>query len=140
MILRLLILVFLCGCQKKSEPITSFDKLYSIKSSFDENNKTLVVDIALDKNIHAYAQGEKIGVPLMLEISPKNDWQKEGEALIPKGEVKELKGLGQSVVLLGNIQVRQKLKRGKGPGEANLHLQVCSENTCDKPRIHALQF
>jgi hypothetical protein len=140
MILRLCLILILAGCQKKTAPVTDFSDLYSISSRFDQKTANLIVDITLDKRIHAYALGEKIGIPLKIELSPKNGWQENGEAIIPKGKRKNLKSLGESMVLEGDIHIEQKLKSGHGPGEASLHLQVCSDDMCDMPRVHNLKF
>lgn len=134
--LLFLFVLMMVGCQKKP---TNFESLYSISSHFDQKTSELSVDISLDKSIHAYADGEKIGIPLRLEVSPKNGWVADGDASIPKGKLKKLSP-GESQVLMGNIKVSQKLKNGTGPGEAHLHLQVCSDKACDRPRVHKILF
>jgi hypothetical protein len=137
----LLVIGFLFGC-KKNAPIKStkfdFDKNYSITSSFDEASSILLVDINLADNLHAYADGEKIGKPVTLEIAPKNNWLPDGPLYIPPGEKKMLKDLGESVVLTGKITIKQKVRKGSGNGEALLNLQVCTDNICDRPRTHTL--
>lgn len=140
-LMLILSLAFFSGCQKKKAPeISDFADLYSISSRFDKESSVLAVDIVLDKKIHAYAEGEKSGIPLRLEVNPKNGWQLDGAPELPKGKLKKLESLGESVVLEGDIRIRQKLKKGQGKGEANLYLQVCGENTCDRPRVHPLSF
>lgn len=139
--LKILLFLMLLGCQKKkAAEVTDFAGLYSISSRFDEKSSSLLVTISLDEKIHAYADGEKIGIPLKLEVNSKNGWKPDGNAELPKGQKKNLKALGESVVLEGDIQIRQRLKKGHGLGEASLHLQVCSPNSCDMPRVHALSF
>ena len=134
----LFLLPLILGCQKKSID-TDFASLYSISSRFDQNSSQLVVEIKLDKSIHAYAHGEKIGIPLRLAVQQKNGWMTDGDAMIPKGKLKKL-STGESLVLEGDIKLSQKLKPGKDRGEAELHLQVCSNKACDRPRVHKLFF
>ncbi len=136
---KLLIILLLVTACKKNAPIDDFSKLYTIKSRFDEKTSTLVVDISLDNRIHAYAEGEEVGIPVKFELSPKNGWLKDGEAIVPKGKAKNL-SLGKSVVLEGDFKLSQKLKKGQGPGEGTLYLQVCSSDSCDKPKEHTINF
>src|SRR5580704_18017438 len=115
----LLMLIFSPACKKKEPPsknIVNFDKLYSITSKYDDKTSLLFIDIKLDDKLHAYAQGEKIGKPVSLEISPKNGWLPNEPARIPQGTVKKL-ALGYSIVLEGSIRLSQSLIQGRGPGE-----------------------
>jgi hypothetical protein len=143
----LLIILMLCplfSCKKKntsiSAPITDFEKHYSITSKYENNISLLTIDIILDDMLHAYADGEKIGKPVNLEILPKNGWMANGRPKIPQGASKKLNELGESVVLEGRFQIIQKLKKGKIPGEALLHLQVCTNDVCDRPRTHLINL
>lgn len=135
--------VILFGCTKKKEPppkITAIDfaKHYSITSRYDKMASMLFVDVKLDDKIHAYARNEKIGKPVDLEILPKNGWAKDGSTVIPDGKTRKLGDLGESVIIEDDFRITQKVKSGTGKGEALLHLQVCTDNICDRPRVHTL--
>lgn len=135
----LFLLLSIGACKKKDisqKDDFDFDKSFSINSEFSEDNSELLVTIHLANSLHAYAQGERIGKPIKIEITPKNGWKADGPAAIPAGTKKNLGALGDSVVLEGDVIIRQRLKKGLGPGEAHLYLQVCTEKVCDRPRIH----
>lgn len=139
----LLMLCAICGC-KKQQPISNaaynFDRSYSISAGFDDTTSELAVHVKLDDDLHAYAEGEKVGKAVRIDIMPKNGWAADGPAIIPKGTKKKLNGLGESIILQGDFNIRQKLKPGRDGGEALLHLQVCTDNVCDRPRTHTLTF
>lgn len=139
-----LLLVAAIACKKNPQnplvPVSDFDNRYLVTSNYDAAKAMLTVDIKLDDTVHAYADGEKIGKPIRLEITAKNGWAPDGDAQIPQGVKKNLAGLGYSMVLRGQISIHQKLKKGTGEGEALLHLQVCADNACDRPRTHKLSF
>lgn len=137
-IVALLVLTSVACRKKESHPTSDFDfqKSYSISSEFNDTTSELDITIHLPEPLHAYATGEKVGKPVTLVVTNKNGWEAVGEPIIPLGEKKKLGELGESVVLQGNVHVRQKLKRGQGPGEAQLLLQVCTDKVCDRPRTH----
>lgn len=138
-----LMLISYSSCTKKeakAPPVIDFKTHYTINPSFDPKSSMVTVAISLDKPLHAYADGEKIGRPVRLEITKKNGWAADGPAIAPKGVTKQLPGLGESVVLQGNFELKQKVIRGHGPGEAKLYLQVCTDTACDQPREHILQI
>jgi hypothetical protein len=135
-----LMLILATACKKQTPSPQSgamdFAKHYSISPHFDKKSSTLTVTITLDKGLHAYADGEKIGKPVRLEIIAKDGWAANGLPTTPKGVTKKLDGLGESVILPGNFEVIQKVIEGQGAGEAKLYLQVCTDNACDQPREH----
>lgn len=137
-------LIFLCSACTKKEPAKSpdinFDNSYKISSKFVEDSSELIVDVVLDKGVHAYAPGEKIGKPVNISISEKNGWQASGSPDLPQGKEKILGDLGKSSVLEGSFIVKQKLIKGSSKGEAQLNLQVCTDNACDRPRTHTIVF
>jgi hypothetical protein len=139
----LLLSALLFSCKKKEPPkapMLDLAQQYEITSSFDKKSSILTVGIKLNDGLHAYAKGEKIGKPVRLEIVDKNGWQALGTTDIPAGKNKDLGTLGKSVVLTGDVNLRQRVKSGTGEGRANLHLQVCTESVCDRPRVHSLTF
>ncbi|HXW53081.1 MAG TPA: hypothetical protein VEL47_03135 [Myxococcota bacterium] len=135
----LICVAFSCKTRQPTEQ-TDFGNLYKIASSFDKNSGIFSATVSLEKTLHAYALGEKTGQPVSLEISPKNGWAADGPANIPRGVVKKLGALGEATVLEGSFTISQKLKAGLGPGEALLHLQVCSDTACDRPRVHHIKL
>lgn len=129
------------ACKKKDQPRTEsvdFDKSFSISSQFDDVTSEFNITIHLGESLHVYAPGEKIGKPVKLEITDLNGWQRDGQVVAPPGKPKDLGNLGTSIVLEGDVRLSQKLKKGRGKGEALLHLQVCSTTACDRPRVHRL--
>lgn len=136
---QLFFLLILSSC-KKNQPISheiiDFDKHYFINSVLKDD--TLTVTIKLDDMLHAYAEGEKVGRPVALSIKNHNGWQALGPSSIPKGSKKNLSGLGESITLEKEIEIKQKVIVGKGQGEAVLNLQVCSHNSCDRPKEHII--
>lgn len=131
--------IFISGCNKTkstNQPSDEFAKNYTIKPKMIDD--MLILEITLGPGLHAYAKGEKIGKPVHLEILPKNGWSSEGSPLIPEGQKKQLSPGNESVVLEGRFLIKQKVKKGKSEGQAALHLQVCSKDACDRPRIHEI--
>lgn len=100
----------------------------------------LRIEVMLDKVIHAYADGEKIGRPVKLLVNEQNGWRALGAPTMPHGTHKKLPGLGDSVILEGAFVITQKLSEGRGGGTARLMLQVCSDFSCDQPREHKIVF
>ena len=134
------LLVLLCSCKKNQEQkIDDFADYYSINAHYEKEHSVLKIDISLKGPLHAYAPKEPTGKPVRLEITPQNGWEPLGEAKIPEGR-KEKLDLGESYVLDKDFSIEQRLKPGKGPGEAILHLQVCTNTQCDRPRTHTLSF
>lgn len=139
----LLLSTLFFSCKKKEPPkapMLDLAQQYEIRSSFDKKTAILTVGIKLNDGLHAYAQGEKIGKPVRLEVVDQNGWQALGTTDIPVGKNKDLGTLGKSVVLTGDVNLRQRVKAGTGEGQAKLHLQVCTENVCDRPRVHSFTF
>lgn len=138
-------LLFAISCKKKDssqaihQPI-DFSKSFAVTSDFDQKTSILTVNLKMDEHVHAYAQGERIGKPLRLEIVNKNGWQAIGDTVIPEGAKKKLGDLGESRVLEGEVKLKQELKKGSGPGEATLYLQICTDNVCDRPRTQKIVF
>jgi hypothetical protein len=131
------------GCKNKAKETIltespDFEKNFSISAEFIDATSQLEITIHLNDSLHAYAPGEKIGKPVKLDIRAQNGWAADGPTIIPDGKRKKIGDLGESVVLEGDVRLRQKLKRGSGKGEALLQLQVCSYTTCDRPRVHSL--
>lgn len=140
--LLLLPLIFLIteGCQKKTSSPTpaNFEQSAIIKSALNESADYMIINIDLAKDFHAYGPKEAIGKPVRLVIEPDNGWAAIGEAVIPPGKHKKLSGLGDSYIIDGSFKVEQKLKPGTGTGKALLYLQICTDNSCDRPRTHEL--
>ncbi len=141
--LAILVVLFLADCKSnKKTPSTpessDFQKGVSINSQFNAATSELIVTVHLSDKLHAYAAGEKIGKPIRLEITDLNGWRAEGQAIVPSGSKKKIGTLGESVVLEGDVTLSQKVRKGSGRGEALLHLQVCSDTACDRPRVHRL--
>lgn len=131
------------ACTKKDKqpkPTAHVDQKFSIDTNFDQEASILIINVNLPTGLHAYAVGEKIGKPIRLEISSTNGWRAAGNTEIPVGRIKKIAGLGESMVIEGPFVIKQKVVRGTGKGEARLHLQVCSETACDRPRTHILEI
>jgi hypothetical protein len=139
----ILFLLSVVSCKKNRSNVTSqekdFDSHYSINAKYDNNTSLLTVHVQLDGSIHAYAEGEKIGRPVNLELIEKNGWKPLGPKNIPAGKTMKINGL-ESTVLTESFEISQKVKKGQNEGEALLYLQVCKKNLCDRPRTHKLTF
>jgi hypothetical protein len=141
--LILLSFISFAACKKNTNApakVEDFSNAYSIKTQFNAKDSLLTVDIELKEGFHAYGQGEKIAKPLKLEIIKENGWEAIGEASLPSGHKKDLGSLGESVVLEGKFVIKQKLKTGTEEGRALLHLQLCSDILCDRPRSYELRL
>jgi hypothetical protein len=99
----------------------------------------VVVSVALKPGFHAYAPGEEIGKPVGLTIKGANGWKGDGEVEKPTGKTKDLGELGKSQVLEGTFALSQKVSGGSGDVECDLEIQICTDNSCDRPRKHALK-
>ena len=143
LLLFLLMAVFATSCKSKktgenpSESV-DFNNSFSISSEFVDATSQFEITVHLTDPLHAYAPGEKIGKPIKLEITGLHGWVADGPLKIPQGRKKKIGALGEGVVLQGDVRLSQKLKKGDGKGEALLHLQVCTANACDRPRVHRL--
>lgn len=124
--------IFVFGCQMCSKPMQD-SRLYNIEYGFDDIKSELWVKVKMAKNIHAYAEGEKIGRPVALRVMEENGWQKTAEAEIPKGKVKN-----NSVLIEKDFTVKQHLKKGDGVLKAFFDIQVCGNSNCYAPQTHEI--
>ncbi|MBL4818964.1 MAG: hypothetical protein JKY15_07045 [Deltaproteobacteria bacterium] len=108
---------------KKAEP--------EISPSFDKSTSTLTVQVKLPAGKHAYAPGEPIGQPIALRIEPDNNWVLATPIELPKGDSKHL--------LNDNFKIKAKVKNGRGPISAILHMQLCTAEACERPKDYAFQ-
>ena len=139
------LLIFgILGCPKSKTPeavkAVKFEDSYVISSDLDKNSGLLTLKIQLKEDFHAYAQGEKIGKPVALEIKNINGYQALDAPIIPAGRLKKLAGSGQGYVLEGEFSIKQRLKIGNGVGKALLHMQICTAELCDRPRTHEISL
>ncbi|MCA9507917.1 MAG: hypothetical protein KC505_05800 [Myxococcales bacterium] len=128
------------ACTKKNNHTqssqTSFEHNYSIEHNIKED--TLLVTVKLNKGFHAYGPGEKIGKAVDLRIASDNGWSALGSPEIPKPQSKNLKEFGTAQIFENQFVVKQKLKHGIGIGKALLSLQICTNESCDRPKVHEL--
>lgn len=146
--LLLLVLGLMASCQKTSvppavttssgAPVVDFARSFSITPSYDQKSATLRVLIKLVPGVHAYGQGEKIGRPVALQISSAGNWVVVHGPMVPDGHLRKLGSQGTSVVLDGEFTIEATVKHGFGPVVGVLHLQVCSDTACDRPREHII--
>ena len=121
---------------KPPEAPTSFDDSVRVTPAYDTATNTLTVTLAIREGFHAYAEGEEIGMPVKMVIEEKNVWKVEGPTNLPAGKKKDLGELGTSMILEGTVPVSAKVVGGKGPIEGALKVQVCTNESCDRPRTH----
>lgn len=117
----------------------SFGDCATFASKYDKKSKTLSVHVKLRDGVHAYARGETVGKPVSLVVKPQNGWKAVGDLQTPKGKEKILKTSGKSVIIDGDFDVKTRVDGGHGPILVELHLQVCSEDACDRPRVHPFE-
>ncbi|HXW60720.1 MAG TPA: protein-disulfide reductase DsbD domain-containing protein [Myxococcota bacterium] len=140
--LLLIMLAGGCSCQKRSlaKREINFDESYNVSAHYEKHTSIVRVDVALKDGVHAYAPKETIGKPVRLSIAPDNGWKAVGEPSIPEGTKKSLGSLGDSYVLSGNFSIVQAVSPGSDGGKAILHLQVCTDTQCDRPRTLEMPF
>ena len=101
-----------------------FANAFTWSQKFDESTHKLIVNVHLSEGFHAYAAGEKIGVPVDLEIAAFNGWRMEGKPSLPTG------------VLKNDFVLSARVSGGKGAIRGTLKMQLCSASACDRPREH----
>ncbi len=131
-----------CECKPaRHQVVENLDPYVNVpfawKQIYDSSRQELVIEVELKKGFHAYAPGEQIGRPVFVDIDNANGWHTTGEVTLPKGLKKSLGSLGESVVLEGQFQIQARVVGGKGPINGILHMQICTEQACDRPREHA---
>ena len=135
-----MLLLLLCSCKNKPAPtIDNFADYYTIDARYFKERAILRVAVSLKSPVHAYAPKELTGKPVRLEVKPQNGWEPLGDATYPSGKKESSKGQ-DSYVLDKDFSIEQRLKPGRGVGRAVLHLQVCTNTQCDRPRSHELSF
>lgn len=134
-----LILTMMPACQKKPAPI-DFDRSYSISAAFDKAVSSVKITVNLEKSVHAYAAKEPYGKPVRVEIKEANGWAATAPAIIPEGQKKTLPGQKDSYILDQSFTIVQPVQAGSGEGSALLHMQLCTDTQCDRPRQHELFF
>lgn len=119
----------------KTPTAPNFVEASTLTTSFDSATSTLKLNLKIREGFHAYAEGEKVGVPVSLTLAPASTYSLEGAVSLPKGETKKL-ALGESQVLEGDVVVSAKVK-GSGPSvDGQLLVQICTDSACDRPRAH----
>jgi hypothetical protein len=109
----------------------------TITPLYDKASKMLTVTVRLLEGVHAYAEGETVGRPVRLVVNPENGWKVAGPVLLPVGKEHTLKSLVKSVILEGSFNLKATVEGGQGPITGQLSLQVCSDEGCDRPRVHS---
>jgi len=132
-----LFLVFTSACEAGNRQ--TLGDAATFAPAYDKKTKILSVHVKLRDGLHAYAPGETIGKPVTLVVKPQNGWKASGDVQLPKGKEKNLKTSGKSVIIEGDFDVKTHVEGGRGPVLGELHLQVCSEDACDRPRIHPFE-
>ncbi len=121
----LILLAFACSCTPKQKPASQ------ISYAFNPKTSEVSVKVKLPEGMHAYAPGEPVGRPIELVIHPKNNWQLAGQPILPTGNAKHL--LNQA------FEIKAKLKNGHGPVSGVFKMQLCSDNSCERPQDYAFQ-
>ena len=135
------IILFILSCKKQSSTpniLVDFEKSYAISHEIKSN--ILIITISLKNNYHAYALGERIGKPIGLEIIPEHGWAAAGPLTMPPGQSKKLSSLGPSQILEGTFSLSRPIKIGTQKGKALLHMQICTDTACDRPRTHEINL
>ena len=133
----ILILGSLFGCPQKSQPeVVDFERAIKFEPIYDMAQRMLTIKVNLAEGYHAYAPGEKIGVPVSFTIDADNGWKTIGEVKLPQGKEIDLGPLGKSVVLTGVFSLQASVDGGHGQISGTLNAQICTDRLCDKPRKH----
>lgn len=119
------ILLLLTSCTPKSKPDSQ------IFYVFDSKTSELSIRVNLPEGMHAYAPGEPVGKPVELVISPKNNWVLASPPILPTGNTKHL--------LDKNFEIKAKLKNGLGAISGIFKMQLCSDNSCERPQDYAFE-
>lgn len=111
-----------------------FEKACTVNLELAENKRKLLVHVQLQKGFHAYGEKEKIGRPVRLRVKPNRGWEIEKGPILPKGRIKNLGTLGKSHVIEGDFTIEAWLKKGCGPINGELDIQICTDSFCDRPK------
>jgi len=131
--LTILTCMFVLGCTTGAKP--NIGTAPDFLASYNKASHLLNVLVKLPAGVHAYAPGETVGKPVNVVVKPENGW-KISSVHIPKGKEKTLPSSGKSMILEGDFNITAKVEGGRGPILGELHLQVCSDDACDRPRVH----
>ncbi len=123
--LTLVLLLALAACKPATHATSHLDY------EFNKQTRELKVRVKVPEGMHAYAPGELIGRPVELVIEPMNHWNLDGTPTIPTGNSKHL--------LSGTFEIKAKLKNGQGPIHGILKMQLCSDNSCERPKDYAFK-
>lgn len=116
-----------------------FASAFSFSPRLDEANGRLVVDVRMQEGFHAYAPGERIGRPVELSVLPTGGWSAAGAVALPAGRERDLGPLGRSVVLEDAFTITLPVSPGAGALAGELKIQVCTNDVCEKPRVHRFE-
>lgn len=131
------------SCQAVTQPFAptepDFANSFAVETRYNKAEQALTVLLRLQPGYHAYAPGEKVGVPLAVVMQSQGGWRVRQPPRIPPGQKKDLGELGISLVLTGDVQVvvrLEKLKADAGPIEGVLKVHVCTNGACGFPQEH----
>lgn len=128
--------------RKPAEPPQAppdFANALAVTPSFDKATGKLTVSLDIKPGFHAYAPGEEVGKPVELKVDAQNGWAIDGAVAIPAGVTKDLGSLGKSVILEGKADLSATVKGGTGELSGAVHVQVCTDKACDRPKPHAFR-
>lgn len=151
--LALVVTVLSFGCQKAAEPPApsapppapaaapkpagpDWAAAFKHGVEWDAAQGQVVVKVQIQPGFHAYTVGETVGKPMALELAEDSAYALAGEVQYPAGVTKDLP-IGKSVIVEGNAEIRApaKLKtEAKGQVKGNFRYQVCTDESCDRPR------
>ena len=129
--------------EAKPEPkndVPDFANALSIASSYDKASEQILVELKIGEGFHAYAPGEEVGIPVVLDVATDGNWKAVGESEMPAGKIKDLGELGKSLILEGAVQIRTKVAGGTGDIKGHVKVQICTKKACDRPRKHPFQI
>jgi hypothetical protein len=116
-----------------------FASALSMTSSYDKAAGQVLVELKIGEGFHAYAPGEEVGIPVVLDVAADGNWKAEGESEMPAGKIKDLGELGKSLILEGAVPIRRKVTGGTGDIKGHVRVQICTKKACDRPRKHPFQ-
>lgn len=138
--------VALLGCDEtkpapppRPQPVVetpSFATAFSHAVRYDTEKKAILVDVKIAPGFHAYTVGETVGKPMLVALDEGAAYRHAGDVVYPAGVEKTLP-IGKSVIVEGSAQIVAPIEKrdgAEGPAAGTFRYQVCTDESCDRPR------
>jgi hypothetical protein len=123
-----------------ADKMPDFQGAWTLSAVYHPQMNTAFLHIQIKPGFHAYGPGEKTGMPPAIDIDKTGGWELLAPPILPRGTKKKSAIGSEIVVLPERFAIELKVNKGQGNIHGVLHLQLCTDTLCDRPRAHSFEI